>query len=119
MRSSRIPLRALREIFLPPLIFMLNIIDANEITENAVEVFQKDKIESLIALIDSDEFTLKEKNKAIWTLVVLKDKRAHAKLKSLLTGEKCDHGKELCQSEIKKAILKIKGEFKGSWQVSR
>ena len=92
--------------------------DANSIAEEATEVFQKDKIESLLAKLDSDDYSLKEKNYATWALGVLKDERALPKLESLATGQECNHEKELCQREIEKAILKSKGEFRGSWQAS-
>jgi len=92
--------------------------DANEFANNAVQVFEKDKVESLIALIDSEDYTIKEKNRAVWALGVLKDESALPKLEALLTDTECNHDESICQYELKKAILKIKGEFKGSWQVS-
>ena len=82
-------------------------------------VFQKDKVESLLEVIESKNYTLKEKNQAIWALGVLKDKRALPKLEDLYTEKKCNHDKELCQYEVQKAILKIKGKFHGSWQAGR
>jgi hypothetical protein len=97
-------------------------IDARAIAKDAIEVFHKDNIESLLMVIDSDKFTLKEKNHAIWALGVYRDERALEKLESLVTREKCDHSRKLCQYEIEKAILKIKGEmwsarkpFKAYW----
>lgn len=92
--------------------------DANSFANDAVAVFQKDKIESLVALIDSDNYSLKEKNKAVWAFGILKDERALTKLESLYTGEDCNHETLICQYEVKKAIAKIEGGFKGSWQVS-
>lgn len=92
--------------------------DANSFANDAVAVFQKDKIESLVALIDSDNYSLKEKNKAVWAFGILKDERALTKLESLYTGEDCNHETLICQYEVKKAIAKIEGGFKGSWPVS-
>jgi len=46
-------------------------------------------------------------NHAIWALGQLGDKRALPFLKSLLTGEPCDHETNLCQGEIKEAIQKL------------
>ncbi len=85
--------------------------EANRLGENAINVFHKDKVESLLLLIDSDRHSLKEKNNAIWALGVLKDERALSKLESLATGEECNHAEKLCQREIKKSILKIQGKF--------
>ena len=93
--------------------------EANTMAKEASAVFQKDKIESLLAVIDSENYTLNEKNNAIWALGILKDERALPRLEELYKGEECNHEKELCQYEIKKAILKIKGESHGSWQASR
>ena len=86
-------------------------IAADNIGENAANAFHKDKVESLLLLIDSDQHSLREKNDAIWALGVLKDKRALSKLESLATGEPCDHAKKVCQRELEKSILKIKGKF--------
>jgi hypothetical protein len=95
------------------------IIDAevNRLANHAVEHFQKDRIESLIALVMSDEFDIGQKDNAIWALGILEDKRALPLLDSLYTGEPCDHANEICQYEVKKAILKIKGEYRGSWRM--
>ena len=93
-------------------------VQANNLAKEASQNFHADKIESLLMLIDSENYSLKEKNNAVWALGVLKDERALPKLEVLYTGKECDHEKALCQYEIKKAILKIKGDFKGSWQAS-
>lgn len=93
--------------------------EANELANETSVAFEKDKIESLLEVIDSKNYTLKEKNNAIWALGVLKDKKALPILEALHTGEECNHDKELCQYEIHKAILKIKGNFRGSWQASK
>ena len=88
---------------------------ANDIGENAANAFHKDKVESLLLLIDSDKHSLKEKNDAIWALGVLKDRRALSKLESLASGSKSDQAEKLCLSEIEKSISKIKGKFILSW----
>lgn len=92
--------------------------EAKNIANKAVEVFHKNNTEALIAVIESDEYTLKDKNNAVWALGVLKDKQALSKLETMITGLECNHDSTICQYEIKKAILKIKGDFRGSWQAS-
>ena len=92
--------------------------DVNSLAQRATERFQQDKIESLLAMIESDEFSLKEKNHAVWALGIFKDERALPKLESLHSGQPCNHETEICQYELRKAILKIKREFRGSWQAS-
>lgn len=86
-------------------------IGTNKNSRAAQAVFHKDKIESLLMVIDSDQFTLKEKNRAIETLGFLRDERAIEKLESLVTHEKCDHQRKICQYNLTKSILKIKGEY--------
>jgi hypothetical protein len=93
-------------------------IEAHSIANNAVQVFEKDKIESLIAVIDANNYTLKDKNKAIWALGTLKDERALPKLESLFSGKACNHNSSLCQYEIGKTIHKIKCDYKNSRQRS-
>ena len=93
--------------------------EAKNVAKEASAVFQKDNTESLLILLDSENYSLKEKNMAVWGLGVLKDKNALSKLELLYTDEECNHSEELCQYELKKAILKIKGEFRGSWQAWR
>ena len=39
-------------------------------------------------------------------------------LEAHYTGAPCDHARALCQYEVQKAILKCRGDFAGSWQVS-
>ena len=122
--------KAIRILFISFIVFIFGIAgtyfatlswiqhDANTMAKEASIVFKKDKAESLLEIIESENFALKDKNKAIWALGILKDERALPRLEALYTGEVCNHEKELCQYEIKKAILKIKGEFRGSWQAS-
>jgi hypothetical protein len=91
-------------------------LDANKIAAKAIEVFHKDKLESLLLCLDSDSFLIREKNDAIWALGAFKDKRALSKLESLVTHEKCSYG-HLCQYEIQKSILKIKRDYKALWKI--
>ena len=107
-------------IFIIPVLYFGGLMvikhQANTFAKEAVSVYHQDKTESLLMLIDSENHSLKERNKAVWTLGVLKDEKALPKLEMLYTGKECNHDSALCQYEIKKAILKIKGEFSGSWQ---
>jgi hypothetical protein len=87
---------------------------AKEITSLAENEFHKGKIESLLAIINSSDFSLRNKNQAIEVLGTLKDKKALPKLESLVTHEPCNHSMNVCQYELEKAILKIKGEYAGT-----
>ena len=90
--------------------------DANQFAKQAAEQYSTDKTTTLLMYIDSDEYTFKEKNKAVWAMGVLKEKNALPKLEMMYTGEKCNHDSAICQYELYKAIHKIRGDFKGSWQ---
>jgi hypothetical protein len=94
-------------------------IQIDKMVEDATKVYQKDKVESLLLLLDSDRYTLKEKDHAIWVLGNLEDGRALTKLESLVTNEDCNHAENVCQYNLKKAILKVKGKFTGSQQASQ
>jgi len=65
--------------------------EVNRLANHAVEHFQKDRIESLIALVWSGEFDIGQKDNVIWTLGILEDKRALPLLDSFYIGEPCDH----------------------------
>lgn len=90
--------------------------DAKQFAKQAVEHFNTDRTSALILYLDSNEYTFKEKNKAVWAMGVLKEKNALPKLEMMYTGEECNHDSAICQYELYKAIHKIKGDFKGSWQ---
>ena len=90
--------------------------DANKIAKEASEHFNTDKTTALLLFVDSEEFTFKEKNKAIWAMGVLKEKEALPKLEMMYTGKNCNHDSAICQYELFKAIHKIKGDFYGSIQ---
>ena len=70
-----------------------------------------DRVEALIAIVDSAAYTPEERTKAVWALGQLKDPRALPVLESHYTGEPCDHERRICQYELKKAILKCRGEY--------
>ena len=93
--------------------------DVNKYSHKAERKFHLGRIESLLAMIDSPEFTLDQKNMAIWTLGIIKDPKALPKLESMVTGKPCHHASEICQYELKKAILKTKGVFKWSGDVKK
>jgi hypothetical protein len=85
------------------------------ICSQAKEKFNGDCVEALTALIESEEFSFKEKNKAIYALGQIGDKRALPLLERLNTGKvqekPYDPSKCIVQYSVKKAIKQIKGEF--------
>ncbi len=69
----------------------------------AMREFPGDRVEALVALVESDR-SFGERNRAVWALGQLRDRRALPVLKRYYTGAPCDHARYLCQYELKKAI---------------
>jgi hypothetical protein len=68
-----------------------------------------DRVLALMAYVESPKHTLRERNRAIWALGQLGDARALPVLERHFTGRECDHGRELCQDELRKAIRLCRG----------
>lgn len=75
-----------------------------KISVKASSEYPGDKINALMAFVSSEKHSFQEKNRAVWALGQLGDKRALPVLEKYYTGQPCDHSKYLCQSELKKAI---------------
>jgi len=63
-----------------------------------------DDVAALITYVQSDSHSLHDRNLAIWALGQARDERALPLLESCYTGKECNHEKDLCQKELKKAI---------------
>ena len=81
----------------------------NNTSRRAMEQFEGDRIEALIAVVDCQECTLRDRNHAVWALGQLRDKRALPVLYKYRTGQPCDHFRQICQYEIGKAIRWTEG----------
>jgi len=66
--------------------------------------FPGDRVEALMALVESDHHPFAERNRAVWALGQIGDPRALPVLRKHYTGATCQHDKFLCQYELKKAI---------------
>jgi hypothetical protein len=84
--------------------------NAREVAVRATEVFPGDEIEALVALVQSEDRSLADRNRAVWALGQLGDERALPMLKRFYTARACDHSKFLCQKELRKAIDRCNGE---------
>ncbi len=62
---------------------------------------------ALVACLEDSTLNLKERNRAIWALGQLGDRRALPALRQHHTGQPCDHAQALCQHELDKAIRLI------------
>ncbi len=78
--------------------------DVKEISDEASQLYPGDKIEALIAYMNSEDQSLQKRNRAIWALGQLGDERALSVLQKFYTGEPCDHSRYVCQHELEKAI---------------
>jgi hypothetical protein len=79
------------------------------VSAEALQEQTGDNVLALIAYVESEKHTLKERNRAVWALGQLGDPRALTVLKKYYTGPPCDHEHALCQKELSKAINLCKG----------
>jgi hypothetical protein len=68
-----------------------------------------DPVTALLAAVNSTDLPLRQRNRAIWALGQLGDGRALDTLEPLLTGQECDHTRDLCQHELEKAVDLCRG----------
>ena len=85
--------------------------DVDAISEYAMARYPGDRVEALLAVVDCDECSLRDRNRAVWALGQLGDERALPGLRRHYTGQPCDHARRLCQRELEKAIDLAEGGF--------
>ena len=88
---------------------------AREFAEEARREFSGDRVEALVAYVESDRRTLAQRNHAVWALGQLRDPRGLPVLEKHRTGQSCDHARFLCQYEIEKAIALCRPEGARGW----
>jgi len=83
-----------------------------ERSQLAQESFSRpgDDVGALIAYVQSEQHSLRERNQAVWALGQLRDPRAVPLLEAAYTGEPCSHDLFLCQRELGKALKLCRGE---------
>jgi hypothetical protein len=85
------------------------------ICEIATTLYGGDRVEALIALIESENASFKEKNRAIWALGQIGDRRALPLLHRLDTDEvqpkPYDPDRSIVQYSVEKAIRQIENSF--------
>jgi hypothetical protein len=69
-----------------------------------------DSVPALMAYLESPTHPLRERNRAVWALGQLGDARALPVLEKHFTGRQCEHGRALCQHELRKAIRLCRGK---------
>ena len=80
-----------------------------DISAKAVQEYSGDRVEALISYMQSEKYSLRDRNRAVWALGQIGDRRALSVLEKYHSGEDCDHNKYLCLHEINKAINLCKG----------
>lgn len=89
------------------------------ISAQATQEYLGDRVEALIAYMQSEKHSLRNRNRAIWALGQIGDVRALPVLEKFYMGEPCNHDKYLCQRELRKAIEMCKGGLNLCSWVSR
>ena len=76
--------------------------------KSAQQQFPGDRVEALIAMVDCASCDLRDRDHAVWALGMLADRRALPVLERYYTGNKCDHSRDICQYELKKALKLVR-----------
>ncbi len=79
------------------------------ISAEATQRYPGDRIEALMAYVNSENHTLRERNHAVWALGQIGDERALPVLERFYVGEPCNHDTSLCQRELGRAIKLCEG----------
>jgi len=73
-------------------------------TAQVVHPHPNDGVAALLAYVQSESHTLKERNHMIWAIGQSRDARALPVLENYFTNRECNHSQNLCQHELEKAI---------------
>ena len=87
--------------------------------ETAMASHQGDRVEALMLFVEDDRHTLAERNRAVWALGQLGDRRALPLVRKYYSGQPCDHENALCERELGKAIKLLEGGLNASALVWR
>ena len=82
-----------------------------EISAQATQEYPGDRVEALMTYVESKNHSLRQRNRSVWALGQIGDRRALPLLEKSWTGKPCDHSSTLCQREVGKAIKQCKGSF--------
>lgn len=88
---------------------------AHSYASSAQRQYAGDEVVALIAVVSDEHRALADRNHAVCALGQFRDPRALPVLRRHYTGEKCQHDKFLCQSELKKALDLCGGRTSAPW----
>jgi len=81
----------------------------HSVSSLAMREYPGDKVGALMALVESKDRSLRDRNRAIWALGQLGDSRALVVLQKYYTAKESDEAGGLSQYELKKAIALCQG----------
>jgi hypothetical protein len=80
-----------------------------QISATAVQKHPGDRVEALMQYVEDTDHSFRDRNRAVWTLGQLGDRRALPVLRKYYKGGSCNHSEALCQRELGKAIKLVNG----------
>jgi len=83
--------------------------NVKSICDEATQEHAGDRIEALMAYVNSENHTHRKRNRAGWALGQIGDERALPVLERFYIGQPCNHDTSLCQRELGRAIKLCKG----------
>ena len=83
--------------------------DVRSTCDLAMREHEGDRVTALMSYVSSSSHSLRDRNRAVWTLGNLGDARALPLLEKYRTRKPCDHERTLCQREVEKAIQLCRG----------
>jgi hypothetical protein len=79
-----------------------------QFSQLAQDQFRSDRVSALMKMVACDACAMEDRNHAVWALGQLADSRALPVLEKHFTGKPCDHGNEVCQYELGKALRLVR-----------
>jgi hypothetical protein len=79
-----------------------------QFSQLAQDRFRSDRILALIQMVECETCAMEDRNHAVWALGQLADHRALPVLEKHYTDKPCNHGNEVCQYELGKALRLVR-----------
>lgn len=81
------------------------------VTRTAMDKFPGLPEQALIALVQCETCDMHDRDLAVGALGRMGSKSSLPVLRKYVTGHKCDHGKSICQFDLKNSIDRIEGHY--------
>jgi hypothetical protein len=76
----------------------------------AVQFPGRDSSQALIDLVNCEKCAMEQRNRAVWTLGQIREQRALPVLRKHFYDGPCNHARNLCQHELRKALKRIESQ---------